>query len=292
MRVIVVDEAAEARIAALRERYPQLDSVCEITTCSIDLDSAEFIRAGFLREKDGGQTATVVYVCVDDEARGLSAGIRLRQRLGREDIPIVVCAETEQGGVASLLHPQVEGGAMYAQIDIFGLLDCLTHPDVLLHGNNELVAVAFNADYCDLVAAENGTRETRPAMALWNALRLDDKESNRDAAAHVGRKLEAIGCDLEPLTDWEEEPFEFTLEEVEQLARMEHDRWWDWHKARGWRYAPNRDNSRKEHPDMIPYDDLSMETQEKDRVQVRRIPKILQELDLRIVRRNRVASGG
>jgi hypothetical protein len=295
LRVTVIDEDAEVRIAALKERYPQLNTVCEITTRSIGLESAEFTRAEFLREGTRigvhGETVTIVYVCVDDEARGISAAIHLRRRLGREQIPMVVCLETDRDGFAGLLRPAGDGSAMYGQIDVFGLLDCLSDAESLLRGNNELVAMAMNADYCDYIAAEKGTRETRGAAALWGSLTPADRESNRQAAAHVGRKLEAIGCDLEPLVDWDEHPFLLTSVEVETLARMEHDRWWQWHTSLGWRQAPVRDRSRKEHPDMVPYDELSPETQEKDRVQVRRIPKILHELDFRIVRGRPAGTG-
>jgi hypothetical protein len=38
----------------------------------------------------------------------------------------------------------------------------------------------------------------------------------------------------------------------------------------GWRGGTERDNVRKIHPDILPYDQLSEEVKEKDRVQVRK----------------------
>jgi hypothetical protein len=56
------------------------------------------------------------------------------------------------------------------------------------------------------------------------------------------------------------------LEElVEKLARNNHDHWARKRLNEGWRYGATRNDERKEHPDLVPYDQLSEGEREYDR---------------------------
>ncbi|MBV9341356.1 MAG: Ryanodine receptor Ryr [Acidobacteria bacterium] len=44
---------------------------------------------------------------------------------------------------------------------------------------------------------------------------------------------------------------------IEKLARNNHEVWAARRLAEGWRYGPRRDDTRKEHPGLVPYSDLS-----------------------------------
>jgi hypothetical protein len=55
---------------------------------------------------------------------------------------------------------------------------------------------------------------------------------------------------------------------------MEHDRWWADRALDGWTYAPERDNARKHHPDMVPYEQLSEPKRQLDRDNVQNILRI------------------
>jgi hypothetical protein len=123
-------------------------------------------------------------------------------------------------------------------------------------------------------------------MAPWDELGEDLRDSNRDQAVHTGVKLERAGCDLMPLLDWDAELFEFAPEEVDQLAELEHERWVADNRRRGWTYAPEpKDAERKTSPHMVPWDDLSEEIREYDRIFVRALPAFLARIGYQIVRR-------
>ena len=55
------------------------------------------------------------------------------------------------------------------------------------------------------------------------------------------------------------------LDLTELLARNAHDIWARQRLADGWRYGPRRDDARKEHPSLAPYEELSESEKEYDR---------------------------
>jgi len=52
---------------------------------------------------------------------------------------------------------------------------------------------------------------------------------------------------------------------TEILARNAHDAWARQRIAEGWGYGAKRDDQRKEHPNLVPYEDLSEPEKEYDR---------------------------
>jgi hypothetical protein len=58
---------------------------------------------------------------------------------------------------------------------------------------------------------------------------------------------------------------EDVLKLTELLAKNAHDIWARQRLAEGWRYGPNRNDARKEHPDLIPYEELPESEKEYDR---------------------------
>jgi hypothetical protein len=275
LRITAVDRGADARVAMLNERFPRLAGLCDLRPCRMELDSAEFERAGFLFSRRGKSDVTGVYVCVGEDAVGLSAALHLRHRLGDRAVPIVV-RTTQEGGVAALLG---DGrGDTYGNLSVFGLLNLICRPDVLLAGQNEILARAIHANYVSNRRRAGESVETNPSMVDWERLPESLKESNRAQATDICRKLEAIGCDIVPMTDWDAEPVAFTTDEVETLAPGEHERWRKERQAAGWKWAAARDEERKESPYLVDYEDLPEDVKEIDRASVRGIPEFLAEI--------------
>ena len=52
--------------------------------------------------------------------------------------------------------------------------------------------------------------------------------------------------------------------QADLLQKMEHRRWMRFHQMYNWRYAPVRDNARRFHPLLLPYEQLSASEQRKD----------------------------
>jgi hypothetical protein len=77
--------------------------------------------------------------------------------------------------------------------------------------------------------------------------------------------------------------FAFTEEEVERLAREEHERWMA-DLGEGWSHGSPTDKARKIHEAYLPWNELAESQREKDKDLVRDIPKILARAGYAIVR--------
>jgi hypothetical protein len=129
--------------------------------------------------------------------------------------------------------------------------------------SRETLAQRLHAEYLEDRSADPDTEHHRAAsMVPWNTLAETYKNANRRAADQL-RSLEFSKDLLLNKTELE------TRAVVERLAALEHDAWWIDRELDGWRYHETRDNTRKFHPNLIPYDDLSTEIQEYDRVKAR-----------------------
>ena len=52
---------------------------------------------------------------------------------------------------------------------------------------------------------------------------------------------------------------------TELLARNTHENWARQRLEEGWRYGPRRDDAKKEHPNLVPYEELSESDRDNDR---------------------------
>src|SRR4051812_27077281 len=69
---------------------------------------------------------------------------------------------------------------------------------------------------------------------------------------------------------------------TEKLAENNHDHWALQRRADGWRYGPNRDDERKEHPGLVPYAELSDAEKAYDRTSSMETLKTIVALGFRI----------
>ena len=69
---------------------------------------------------------------------------------------------------------------------------------------------------------------------------------------------------------------------TELLARNTHDVWAKGRLAEGWRWGPRRDDARKEHPGLVPYEALSEAEKEYDRQTALEAIKVILALGYRI----------
>lgn len=112
----------------------------------------------------------------------------------------------------------------------------------------------------------------------FEELPLEIRHANIDSAYHITTKLLSIGYRISPAEKGHQAAaLRLNPEHVETMAKLEHIRWC-WNKRlNGWTYGVLRDNEKKTHPSLVPYELLPESEKEKDREIVRGIPSLLQD---------------
>jgi len=282
LRITALDREAERKVASLSVRYPKLQTRCEVVPVQVDFNSLEFERGEFMSK--GAPAATAFYVCLDDDARGLSVALTLMPLVRAQKVPIVV-RMVQNTGLATLLQDDDTPGS-FENLFAFGMLTQTCTPELLLSGTREILARAIHEDYLRQQNEAQLLPRNNPSIQPWENLPEHLKESNRSQAAHIGVKLRAIQCGMAPARDWALPAFEFTPIEIERLSLMEHDRWCAERLREGWALAMRpKDIEKKTTPYLVTWEQLPEEIRELDRHFVRRLPAILARAGFEVYRR-------
>ena len=135
-----------------------------------------------------------------------------------------------------------------------------------------------------LASSQADLAKERPGLATWEELSEDLKDANRKQADDIEPKLQEAGIRVYAVNDRDIQLLEFRPREVDFLAKREHDRWCQERREKGWTQGAPRDNVKKLHPDLVPFEDLTPNSQQKDRIAVLSIPKLLKEIKMELRR--------
>jgi len=153
--------------------------------------------------------------------------------------------------------------------------------DQYLSPEIELLAQAIHKDWLEK-EIKNGSQNENAVD--WSLLQDPIKDSNRQQALDIVRKLDAIHCKLvsfhlgEGLT-------EFELNDLEKMAEMEHERWMAEKKSKGWKHGPERNNNLRIHNDLVEWNKLPDDIKQKDRDAIKLIPQLLRSVGLGVVKK-------
>lgn len=118
---------------------------------------------------------------------------------------------------------------------------------------------------------------------------LDLQRSNYAQAEHLPEKVRALGYQLAFAYDSQafEEVTSFDREQIEVLARLEHERWMDERLSAGWTLDRRQKDSvpeKKLSPYLIDYEELPEKIKEYDRDTARELISLVQSVGLMVVR--------
>jgi hypothetical protein len=275
LQITVVDRDPDAKIKALSFRHPQVNKLCAFHCWQVDVYSAEFQQAEPLLEPDGRCKVTAAYVCLDDDAHGLYAGLSLRKRLCGQPVSIIVRMLYGAGLSTLIERGGDEPPGRYSNLFPFNLLDetcdvkiAPAEPEV------ETRAAAVHTDYVRWMEKRGQTAEDNPHVVPWDELPESLRRKNREQARHIPAKLAAVGCEVVPHTDGR--GAEFEPEEVELMARLGHEHWRELRVREGWKYHKGpKDGVKKTSPNLVGWEELPEEIKEFNRRAVRAIPDAL-----------------
>ncbi len=283
LRITIIDKEAVREKEYLHLRYPQMEKACELVPVEADIQFLESGRADFLFDDRGKCAVTMVYVCLDDDSSALSAALMIRQKVKTLEVPIVIRMD-HNAGLATLLRGEEDRSRSLSNLHVFGLFDHTCTPDLISRCTYEILARAIHENYIRNEKAKGLTPATNPSLVPWGELGENFRQSNRRAAEHIRVKLDAIGCDITITTDWDTPRFEFTPNEIELMAQMEHESWVEEKSSEGWKYRPAKDTAKKTSPYLVPWNELPEEEKDKDRNQVRELPEFLAKARFQIYR--------
>jgi hypothetical protein len=288
LRFSIIDLDAEQKVETLCVRYPNLEEVCALEPLQMDVRSADFQSAEFLYDEGGNCDVDSVYVCMDNDSLGLRTGLTLYQKIRDHQTPVIV-RMAEDAGLALLLKDNDKSKNTYKNLHAFPLLDQTCTPDLILRGTHEVLARDLHESYLEGPDSEKVTDGGDPARDLWEDLPEDIKEKNRRQADRIGVILDEHSYRIAPLTNWNAADLVFReekgAEEVESMARMEHELWCQEMTVKYWKYGPKKDEELKTNPDLVPWEDLPQAEKEKNFRFVRDLPRLLIRAGFQIKRR-------
>lgn len=151
----------------------------------------------------------------------------------------------------------------------------------------ERLAEAMHEIFCEDLRARG---RDSAALVPWQDLPEELKRQNRGAVRDIPEKLRRIGHVMIPARS-HDAPFDFPGEDLEELAEYEHRRFVQAKVAEGWTVG-ERSDERRTNPTLVPWEDLPEDEREKDRAQVRGIPRVLARAGYTVVRSTRENGGG
>jgi hypothetical protein len=111
-------------------------------------------------------------------------------------------------------------------------------------------------------------------IATWDMLDETFKEADRRQVDQIEEKLRRIDLVAHKVEGYEPQPFEFSQEQVEKLAEMEHGLWVIECLEDGWSFGELNDVN-KTRPQLIAWSELPKEEKEKDYDTIKKLPQRL-----------------
>jgi hypothetical protein len=278
--VTVVDPVGSAAVAGLVHRYPFLPAVCRFAVHDADL-------LGQLANGELGDPPDLAFVCYDDEEHALKTAMTAERLWRRQPLTVVVRLDRLAAFRGAADVDDAEGRLfdddVSGRLRVFGVVHAACDPRLIGEDLVERLARVVHDRYRLARRDEGGSVRTNRAMVSWDDLPPRLQESNRQQARDIGRKLREIGCVLIPRVRPDGDGL-LGDDEIERLAKLEHDRWRAAHDAMGWRYSDQPDPARKLHPGLRDWADLPDRLRRRNHEAVRELPTILADAGFQIVR--------
>jgi voltage-gated potassium channel Kch len=285
--LVVVGPDASKRAAALRRRHRITSRPVDLQPMDLDLDAEGVARAPILAEDSG---RAVIYVCDERSEVNVAVTLALKPAMRRSASRLVVCSDHADGLSILFARPAKQSVNVDSEVVVVRLGAEICTRELVEEGIFEIIARSTHAAYVRARRLEGDVSPVDESMRRWAELPETLRASNRAQAAHVGAKLDAIGCGLVPLDGTECDSFAFASGEIERLARMEHARWVAERQADGWKRGVERDPIRKRSPYLVEWGDLPESIRDRDRETIVQLPIRLRDAGYEIVRLTEVSS--
>jgi hypothetical protein len=276
--ITVLDLEAESKVSDLLRRQPRLSQVCRFVPLEMDVCPTDLLHER-LQLTPGGQPFHRVYICLSDPVVSLQVCLNLVRMAGQRPASIHARLARESG-LSEFTRNPLPGLFEATRVHTFDLYEQTCSADLLLSGSHEQLARDLHAAYL----AGSGEPSGQGAHLSWEQSSEETREANRRQADRIQCLLQTAGYRINPLHDWDAAERVFREEEILMMARLEHDFWRKAKEADGWRLGPQRDEKRRTHPDLVPWEGLDDVEREKNLTFVRQLPGLLARIGFQIDR--------
>jgi hypothetical protein len=282
-KMTVIDRAIAEKRDQFLCKYPQFEKVVDVEFMEGSPGTPE-IRAQLAKTVNDTSDIVTVAVCKNRITDCFVEAFGLPPEYRDKDIPILIQLSEQSA--------DTDFSRFTSQGDRCVIPFAFKEDAIDLDFKIDELAQGFHAMYLERAGLEGQNPESNPAMRQWPKLDYLYKVSNRRLADHIDVKLRAIGCKTVSLDCASEARIlQFSDEEIEIMARMEHQRWAAERYMDGWRLGPT-DKPRRISSYLVPFDDLEPSIQEYDREPIRQLPGMLEKhCQLAIVREQETEGG-
>jgi len=292
VRLTIVEQEGSRRMDGFLKRYPSFKKAAEFHEVEVYAAGEQFdplAAIGAIRGKVREGELVTVAACWERTGRRESDSTDFFRSLGSDDTVNlslalaldaakhhqVLAFQTRRSGFGALFSVDGRGAALGTRVFPFGMLEETWSVETLLHEKEDAIAKMLHADYLEKQLKTRKVGE-RPAIYPWEELKEQFRESNRRAADHIRVKARAIGHVVSPLRGDVAALSSLDDRQIELLAPMEHESWCAEMWLQGYTYGV-RDDPKKTHDSLKPWDELDDAVKQWDVDQVNAIPAALEK---------------
>lgn len=243
--LVIVDADAFAREFPLT--HPQLGLVADLHVHVKPLPLVLRLDLAELRSDVHDHPYDLAIVACREDIDTLTLARNLAQQTGRVRRDIVAGLRPSTQLMRLFIDEQPLAGVQSQDIVALGC-----SAEIVLHGRLDKVARGIHEAYLDDQLAAGRSLGSAPALVPWEELPEGLRQANRAQADHIQIKRRTLAISDSAAT-------------IEALAVAEHRRWMAEKIVANWRHAAERDDTRRLHPSIRPYDELSEAEKQKDR---------------------------
>lgn len=270
----IICENAAGVVRAVLSHYPSLEKCCASLSAIEEKEEMSFGRAAGLLVNRHDKACITVVPCFESDPKHLATVMRIHEEV-KGDMPYRLLLPV---GLKDFLdsavrrNPRLFGCVSWFRDDS----ECCSR-DAVFKEEMDRVARVIHEKWIEETKnqirvaeeAENHVKakllRAKPAYKTWHELSEDQKNANRSQADHAAVKIRAVGMDPNRTSgkSWATWCSDHKAE-IEQLARVEHERWAANLWIGGWSYGKHRDDTRKLHDNLVAYENLDQATKDYD----------------------------
>ncbi|SBT39052.1 RyR domain-containing protein [Micromonospora auratinigra] len=281
LRIDLAAPDAHAELDVATARYPLLSTVCRLTAYDLDLDGLGSLD----RLERGGYDR--IYVCAPEEVSGVQFVLD-SPALWQGARSAVFVPVYRQAALAAAFHGDSRHDLLDEVHGKLRLYPVLTRAcDARLIGDDltERLAQLIHERYVEAQQRAGLRLGDAPAMVHWSRLPESLRRANRAHVQDIAAKLLDLGCVVAPRRGPGDPSAEQAIDDrIEELARLEHERWCRERRGEGWRYGVRRDDVHQRHPALRPWEELPPELKEQNREEIRALPDVLSDSGFELIR--------